>query len=65
MTVVYKSFEEEFTATMVQMQDDILDVIGNGQAPDYAEYKRVCGNLQGLKNAHDIFMQLVEKYHNE
>lgn len=61
MSVVYKSFEDEFSKVLINLQEDMLTAIGNRQASDFAEYSRICGRLQGLKDAHNIFMQIVDK----
>lgn len=40
------------------------DWIASGQAPDYAEYKRICGEIHGLLLARQEILDLKRKMEN-
>ena len=52
-SVVLKDIEER--------REDIAQVLVDGAAKDYAEYKSLCGEIRGLSQAHMYITDLVRK----
>jgi hypothetical protein len=46
---------------LVEQRDTYVDAVSRGNAKDHAEYKHLCGLIQGLKQAEDIINDLVQK----
>jgi hypothetical protein len=55
--VVIKEIEER--------RDSIAQALISGSAKDYAEYKFMTGEIQGLSRAHAFVTDLVRKMENE
>ena len=52
-SVVLKDIEER--------REDIAQVLVDGAAKDYAEYRSLCGEIRGLSQAHMYITDLVRK----
>lgn len=46
---------------LVEQRDTYTNAVSRGNAKDHAEYKHLCGLIQGLKHAEDIINDLVQK----
>jgi hypothetical protein len=46
---------------LVEQRDSYVYAVSRGNAKDHAEYKHLCGLIQGLKQAEDIINDLVQK----
>jgi len=46
---------------IVHQRNTYEDAVQRGSAKDYAEYKNLCGLIQGLTNAEQIINDLVQK----
>jgi hypothetical protein len=54
---------------LVERMDYLTDWVGKGLASDYAEYKRVCGEIKGMTEAcrsiNEVYIETVEGDENE
>jgi hypothetical protein len=46
---------------LVEQRESYANAVSRGSAKDYAEYKHLCGLIQGLMQAEDIINDLVQK----
>jgi hypothetical protein len=46
---------------LVEQRGTYTDAVSRGSAKDHAEYKHLCGLIQGLRQAEDIINDLVQK----
>jgi hypothetical protein len=46
---------------LVEQRSTYENAVNRGNAKDHAEYKHLCGLIQGLKQAEDIINDLVQK----
>lgn len=46
---------------LVEQRDSYATAVSRGSAKDHAEYKHLCGLIQGLTQAEDIINDLVQK----
>jgi hypothetical protein len=46
---------------LVEQRESYANAVSRGSAKDHAEYKHLCGLIQGLMQAEDIINDLVQK----
>jgi len=46
---------------LVEQRGTYEDAVSRGNAKDHAEYKHLCGLIQGLRQAEEIINDLVQK----
>jgi hypothetical protein len=46
---------------LVEQRGTYAEAVNRGNAKDFAEYKHLCGLIQGLRQAEDIINDLVQK----
>lgn len=46
---------------LVEQRDSYVDAVSHGNAKDHADYKHLCGLIQGLKQAENLINDLVQK----
>jgi hypothetical protein len=46
---------------LVEQRESYAGAVSRGNAKDFAEYKHLCGLIQGLRQAEDIINDLVQK----
>jgi hypothetical protein len=49
---------------LTERERTLSDNLGTGTAKDYAEYKELCGHIQGLVYAQFLIKDLVRKMEN-
>jgi len=55
------SWSESYRNRIRELLNDYADTVSGGSANDYAEYRRLCGVIEGLAIAEREFLDLISR----
>jgi len=50
-----------YLARLAEMRSQYIVHVANGQAPDYSEYKKICGAVEGISMCEREFKELIAR----
>ena len=55
------SWSESYKKRIRELLNDYADTVSGGSASDFAEYRRLCGVIEGLAIAEREFLDLISR----